>query len=97
MQIVSQLELQLQKERERLQAMMAHLHLAKEADLRNGGQQQNKGVMEHRSSPLAANNERPKVRSFVIGKLCCHLLKANSGSLEKRLFGRQRVPPPLHG
>ena len=46
MQIVSQLELQLQKERERLQAMMAHLHLTKEADLKNGphpsvvGQQQ---------------------------------------------------------
>lgn len=30
MQVVSQLELQLQKERDRLQAMMQHLHIAKQ-------------------------------------------------------------------
>lgn len=30
MQVVSQLELQLQKERDRLQAMMIHLHLSKQ-------------------------------------------------------------------
>lgn len=30
MQVVSQLELQLQKERDRLQAMMQHLHLSKQ-------------------------------------------------------------------
>ena len=35
MQIVSQLELQLEKERERLHAMMAHLRMTKEADIKN--------------------------------------------------------------
>jgi len=30
MQVVSQLELQLQKERDRLQAMMQHLHMTKQ-------------------------------------------------------------------
>lgn len=35
MQVVSQLELQLAKERDRLQAMMQHLHMNKQHNLNN--------------------------------------------------------------
>ncbi|KAL0267760.1 UNVERIFIED_CONTAM: hypothetical protein PYX00_009936 [Menopon gallinae] len=40
MQVVSQLEIQLQKERDRLHAMMTHLHMAKQAVEQNKGEQQ---------------------------------------------------------
>jgi len=58
MQIVSQLELQLGKERERLQAMMAHLHLTKETDLKTG-QPASKEAIRQSSTPPP--NERVKV------------------------------------
>ena len=53
MQIVAQLEHSLGKERDRLQAMMAHLHLTKEANSKSNESQQRKP-----SSILDRNNER---------------------------------------
>ena len=53
MQIVAQLEHSLGKERDRLQAMMAHLHLTKEANSKSNESQHRKP-----SSILDRNNER---------------------------------------
>ena len=56
MQIVAQLEHSLGKERDRLQAMMAHLHLTKEANSNKNSNVES----QHRkpSSILDRNNER---------------------------------------
>lgn len=46
MQVVSQLEIQLQKERDRLHAMMAHLHMAKQAVEQNKADQHVRAVQK---------------------------------------------------
>ena len=62
MQIVSQLELQLEKERERLHAMMAHLRMTKEADIKNPPQPKiNAGLALSPGPPMI--NDRAKVRT----------------------------------
>ena len=77
MQIVAQLEHSLSKERERLQAMMAHLHLTKEANAKSEAHRkpslndrnersQSEGPPSHSLSPppvSSVDTNRPKVRT----------------------------------
>ena len=77
MQIVAQLEHSLSKERERLQAMMAHLHLTKEANAKSEAHRkpslndrnersQSEGPPSHSLSPppvSSVDTSRPKVRT----------------------------------
>lgn len=72
MQVVSQLELQLAKERDRLQAMMQHLHMNKqqnmahsprEGDGRPGGGDNDRRMMR----PESPKNPPPGVNEHVSG------------------------------
>lgn len=69
---MSQLELQLEKERERLHAMMAHLRMTKEADIKNPQPpppppKRDAGLTLSPGPPMV--NDRAKVSTYVYPKL----------------------------
>jgi len=64
MQVVSQLEIQLAKERDRLQAMMHHLHMNKQQNLLNQQHPNPNTTHPNHQTPLSlSNNQQPCLES----------------------------------
>ena len=82
MQIVSQLELQLEKERERLHAMMAHLRMTKEADIKNPPQQHKNNA--ERIAGLALSPGPPMINDRAKVRLLSVLYQRNQNSVKTK-------------
>ncbi|XP_035218324.1 forkhead box protein P2-like, partial [Stegodyphus dumicola] len=109
MQVVSQLELQLSKEKERLQAMMQHLHMKPYSSSTNNNVSSN----NHRSSPSKMENNLasslksgppsspqmalvPAVSSSPPALSAVMTTMSNAGPLMATVPQRLGPPPPLH-